>query len=111
MIEEKIDWRTKELVVPSKLKVGDIISYIWFKDEDAGYEHTRQLLVEYREREVIYASSNSMMKYEFVCILLKTDLDNKNPGETTTFELQRQFGKVRDYAAEYWRMYEGQNAD
>ena len=103
---EQIDWTTKDVVIPSKLKVGDIISYILFNEGDNGYEHTRQLLVEYREREVIYASSNSMMKYEFVCILLKTDLDNKNPGETTTFELQRQFGKVRDYAAEYWRIHE-----
>ena len=34
---ERIDWRLKELVKPSKLKVGDIISYIWFNEEEAGY--------------------------------------------------------------------------
>jgi len=103
---EQIDWRLKELVKPSKLKVGDIISYIWFNKEEAGYEHTRQLLVEYREREVCYGTTGYGMKYEFVCILLKTDSDNKRPGQTCTFEILRVAERVRDYAAAYWRIYE-----
>jgi|TARA_R110000824_G_scaffold400493_1_gene608103 hypothetical protein len=103
---EQIDWTTKDVVIPSKLKVGDIISYILFNEGDNGYEHTRQLLVEYREREVIWGTMHAVTKYEFVCILLKTDSDNKNPGETSTFELQRNKRGVRDYTASYWRIYE-----
>ena len=99
---ERIDWRLKPLVKPSKLKVGDIISYIWFNKEEAGYEHTRQLLVEYREREVCYGTSSYGMKHEFVCILLKTDNENKSPGQTCTFEIQG----IGDKTAPYWRMYE-----
>ncbi len=34
-MEEKIDWTTKDVVIPSKLKVGDIISYILFNGDDA----------------------------------------------------------------------------
>ena len=103
---EEIDWTTKDVVVPSKLKVGDIISYILFNEGDNGYEHTRQLLVEYREREVSYGTYGGMMKYEFVCILLKTDSDNKSPGQTITFELQRNKKGIRDYTASYWRIHE-----
>ena len=100
---EQIDWTTKDVVIPSELKVGDIISYILFNEGDGGYEHTRQLLVEYREREVI---SSSPTIYEFVCILLKTDSDNKSPGQTCTFQLQRNKKGVRDYTASYWRIHE-----
>ena len=105
-MEEKIDWTTKDVVEPSKLKVGDIISYILFNEDDGGYEHTRQLLVEYREREVTWGTLNSVTKYEFVCILLKTDSDNKSPGETCTFEIQRNKKGVRDDTVVYWRIYE-----
>ena len=101
-MEERIDWRLKDLVKPSKLKVGDIISYIWFNEESFGYEHTRQLLVEYREREVCYGTSSYGMKHEFVCILLKTDSADKSPGQTCTFEIQG----IGDKTAPYWRMYE-----
>ena len=101
-MEERIDWRTKDLVKPSKLKVGDIISYIWFNDGPEGYEHTRQVLVKYREREVCYGTNKYGMKHEFVCILLKTDNDNKSPGQTCTFEIQG----IGDKTAPYWRMYE-----
>ena len=106
---EQIDWKTKDVVKPSKLKVGDIISYIWFKDEDSnglGYEHTRQLLVSYREREVSWGTMESVTKYEFVCIILKTACPHYFPGSTCTFDLQRGQDGVRDYAAEYWRIYE-----
>ena len=99
---EYIDWRTKDLVKPSKLKVGDIISYIWFNDGPEGYEHTRQVLVKYREREVCYGTNKYGMKHEIVCILLKTDNDNKSPGQTCTFEIQG----IGDKTAPYWRMYE-----
>ena len=105
-MEEKIDWTTKDVVIPSKLKVGDIISYILFNGDDAGYEHTRQLLVEYREREVRYNGIKYRSKCEFVCILLKTDSNNKSPGETCTFEIQRNKKGVRDDTVVYWRIYE-----
>ena len=99
---EYIDWRTKDLVKPSKLKVGDIISYIWFNDGPQGYEHTRQVLVQYREREVYYGTTSYGTKREFVCILLKTDSNDKSPGQTCTFEVQG----LGDKTAPYWRMYE-----
>jgi len=99
---EQIDWRTKDKVKPSELKVGDIISYIWFNEEEAGYEHTRQLLVSFREREVTFGTLPYMTKREFVCILLKTDSENLSPGSTCTFEVQ----KHGNMSAEYWRIYE-----
>ena len=105
-MEEKIDWTTKDVVEPSKLKVGDIISYILFNEDDGGYEHTRQLLVEYREREVTWGTLHGVMKYEFVCLLLKTDSDNKSPGQTCTFEVQRTRKGIADFTAEYWSIYE-----
>jgi len=104
---EQIDWTTKDVVVPSKLKVGDIISYILFNEGDNGYEHTRQLLVEYREREVYYNGIKYRPKHEFLCIILKTASDVQRPGETSTFEILKRYDKsIRDISAEYWRIFE-----